>query len=596
MLFCLLYLAQISGQTVIRNFYFDKSGRKAAPASAWYFRQNTDTAQLYVSFYRSDSGVYFHGKIKAISDTSETHNVYMGLCTWYYRGGAVKKECYYNDNGMPDGAYSEFYESGDTLKKAFYANGALQGTYAEFYPDGIRAKSAMYDQNLLQGEYLEFYEDGSIAKRSAYNKGKMAGGRYTEYNVQGVSASVFNEDFLDNSNNWPLSEAGGVISKIKIGGLQVFNTSGKDHGSLIPFTIDSAAFSIETKVNSNYIVKSCRAGFVFGFKDWNNYQYFLVSQKAYYVGSVVNGVQSRLLDSLYAPELSPVDWNKLRLEKGDDSLSVYINGVFKVRCAYTYTPGDRAGFFVSKNGAALFDNLEVKQYNKLYKPRPVTKETFVFSGKRYALNAHQAGLVISKKGYVATTLPQMLHANIIIIKAYINDSLKLFTASRHIIGSAQDLVILKINDLGSNALGEISYSFLAVDHILLDAGLLAFSLEANSDPYRVLKSEGVLKSYACYENFTSTFESQFNNNNNNNKNIGPGAILFTAQGELAGIAQGWKKDRLSSTKAHLLRDLVFNATEKVEVSKEKMEATKIPKEPSAFQKGIYRNIVEIIAL
>lgn len=299
------------GQSQRQISYFDKSGRLTYEESAFYYRENTDTLNYYKSYYNNKNHIkYFEGFIVNALDTADYNNKYIGFCKWFYPNGNLKIHAEYNNEGLLNGVKSEYSFTGFLIKKTDYVNG----------------------KNL--------------------NK------KYLEFDSTGVSCDVFNEEFTDNSFGWPVLSEIGQSAKIKIGGLELINNIQKKFYVLQSIKLDSLNYSIETSINSKYLLPDTQTGIVYGYKDTSNYNYFYITKNQFSVGFVKNGMFYNNIDDFFTPDLNT--YNKLKIVSSNDSIYFFINNELQTYCNSSRLLGDKIGFYVNK-GNSFIENLIIKE-------------------------------------------------------------------------------------------------------------------------------------------------------------------------------------------------------------------------------------------
>ena len=106
----------------------------------------------------------------------------VGEWKFYFTDKTVEISGDYNQKGQKHGEWVWFYPSGDTMTIAYYEDGDLDGNYAEYDEEGTP---------LVQGEYVAGYEEGIWFYRNgtAVETGKYEGGKRT-----GLWTTTFDND------------------------------------------------------------------------------------------------------------------------------------------------------------------------------------------------------------------------------------------------------------------------------------------------------------------------------------------------------------------------------------------------------------------
>lgn len=463
------------------------------------------------------------------------------MCTWYYKNGNKKCQCYYNENGIKD------------------------------------------------GEYKEYYENGTVYKSIEYSLGKIKGSNFFEFDDNNNKIIVFKEEFYDNSLKWDLSKKELISKKIKIGGFELLNQSKESDISISPFLVDSSEFSIETKINTNYFIGTGKAGLLFNFIDDKNYNYFFISRSRYFIGYVKAGEDVKQVDGYYSKSVKALDWNSLSINCNRDTLYYSINGRLHIEQAKSEIKGKGIAMYVSQKSNALFDDLTIKQFYKNRLEHNILDIEKVYdSNKKFTVQSISNGLLFSSKGYILSTYNNIKELNRIIVYVNVNDTIKQFDADVFLKDETHNLVVLKVKKSNEVVLAPPAFSFLKEVSLNLEAELVSYSFseKSTSDNYKIDISYGKLKSFACYENFNNYFELS-----SNKKEIPSGTPIFTRKGEFLGVTYDTQKtkndENIRAVKFQFFKALFPHMYEDIEVKK------KIIQDQEKFEKGIEKNIVII---
>ena len=87
-------------------------------------------------------------------------------------------------NGIVDGEYKEFYESGNVKVKHNYVNGHVEGESLEFYDNGKVRNKSTYVKDKIEGDSFEYYNNGNIKKKYTY-KNHVLNGTSQSYSSDG---------------------------------------------------------------------------------------------------------------------------------------------------------------------------------------------------------------------------------------------------------------------------------------------------------------------------------------------------------------------------------------------------------------------------
>ena len=458
-----IFAITCEGQNINTSF-FDQNGYLTYEETAVYYRKNTDTVNFYRSFYKENNRRYFEGYILHASDSADYNNKYTGLCKWYNKNGTLKLLVRFNEQGLPDGIKQEFNEN------------------------GILKKQSVYENNVLKAD------------------------SYLEIDDNGTEAIVFEEEFKNNERHWPLEANEFVSARIKLGGLELINKKKNNYALFSARKIDSTNFSIETKINSNYLTPDSKGGIVFGFKDWNNYNYFYVSKFRFHIGSVQNGAPVKTIENYFSFELNGFNWNSMKVLSAGDSVYYYINNILQGCCPKNGFSVGGQGLYVS-NGNSMFDNFIIRQYQSTINNKLQPQMFHPFNQYKLPVKQINPGVLIGKNGYVLTYVKDVEHINKFVIELYSNDTLKQYDADVYSYNPLVNFLVLKIRDgkIDDNIQIEYAYhymkncnteklttSFLADKN--LTTGLPALdtiavnTMKMNAHPHHY---KGIVNSHSC---------------------------------------------------------------------------------------------------
>jgi hypothetical protein len=431
--FCFVVLAICcNGQQNINTSFFDGNGYLTYEETAVYYRKNTDTVNFYRSYFIENQNKYFEGFITNAVDTADYNNRYAGTCKWYNKNGTLKLLVHYNEQGL------------------------LHGLKQEFNENGVLRKQGVYENNLLKtGSYLETDENG-------------------------FTALVFDEEFKNNESRWLLETNEFVSSRIKLGGLEMTNKKNTNYVLFSDKNIDSTNFSIETSINSNYLTPESKCGIVFGFKDWNNYNYFYVSKFRFYIGSVKNGQPGKNLENYFSFELNGNGWNNVKVLNAGDSIYYYINNRLQACCPNNGFAAGREGLSINK-GISLFDNFVIKQYSDAYKNKLQPDVSYSFDAYTLPVKQMNMGVLLGKNGYILTTVKDVKQVNKFVVEVYCRGSVKQYEADVFYYNPWTKFLMLKIKDGKMDDSTRIHYNYNYMKNCNTEKVMISFSADKNSE-------------------------------------------------------------------------------------------------------------------
>ena len=156
----------------------------------------------------------------------------------------------------------------------------------------------------------------------------------SDFDKNGGSGKVFEDNFNNSTNNWFLTknEIGEVV--MQDNKLTISATTAKGNSRYINFPIQSENYHIELGVN-NADLNNGKVGLIYGFQDWDNYNYFLISNFGFYIGNVIEGESYSSIDGMFCASLNKNGNNLLKIESDGEKDLYYVNGelIFKTKKA-----------------------------------------------------------------------------------------------------------------------------------------------------------------------------------------------------------------------------------------------------------------------
>jgi len=395
----LLFIFALSFSVTAQKAYFNRVGKQSDEANAYYYR--TSKGEKYISFYVSNDAKYFEGMIFNANTESETENIYEGKCVWFYKNGKTK------------------------LEKTFNLEGKAEG------------------------ESVEYYESGKKHLVIEYKNGRILNNKYIEYDEKGSSSSIFKEEFMNNHNDWDLYES--EKGKAVIVDEQLVLTSNTDAGisRYISFYSEASSYSLEAKIEISEISSGAKTGLIYGFKDWNNYNFYLITPSAFYIGGVYEGIVSMSMEGMFSSDINKKGNNVLKILSvgGKDKFS--INGILQYKGEEAKLVGGSAGIAVSGKNTVKVDHIIFKEIGK-------GKNASVPDENDDNYKASGSGFLFSSKGYILTNYHVVEDANEVVVELKNGGDVKKYTAEVIQVDKTNDLAVIKINDYST---GVIKYSF-----------------------------------------------------------------------------------------------------------------------------------------
>ncbi|MFI5142011.1 MAG: trypsin-like peptidase domain-containing protein, partial [Bacteroidia bacterium] len=463
------------------KIYFDKSGKVAdQDQSRYYYRQKND-ANNYKSYFVNGGALFFEGKILKPDDNDESLNVYTGLCTWYYKNGKKKAARTFNAEGVENGTSYFYYESGKAWKEIEYTNG------------------------------------------------QIANGRYKEFNEDGQANRIFEEDFENNNNDWDLYSSDKTSAKINNGSLELTSYVPAGNSRYISLPSQSPEFALEAVINIEKLKEGSKAGLIFGFKDWQNYNYFYITATSFYIGLVYEGVNSEQADGMYSSAIKKKGPNNIKILSDGEKCIYSINGEVQYSNGRTKNYGSNIGFAVSGKSTVNIEKMIFKEID--YKSAQSSSGGTTYNSDM-DVKATGSGLMFTESGYILTNNHVIDNANKVLIEIHTGGFIKSYNALVVQKDIDNDLAIVKINDESFKPMPTIPYSFKESGGV--DVGAIVFTIgypHALSGMGKEAKfTDGKISSKTGYNNSINSYQTSIPVQPGNS-----GGPLFNNSAQLVGV-------------------------------------------------------------
>ncbi len=463
--------------------YFDKSGRVCSPEMSYYFRQKTDSAGLFRCYYCQNNSPYFRGNISSASPNDENSNVYQGTCYWYYKNGNPKYIRSFNELGEETGTSKFFYESGKIWKE------------------------------------IEFF------------KGRPKTSAFIEYDEDGSRSRIFEEHFNNNYNEWDLYMSDKSSARIEAGQLSLISTSREGTSRFINHPFESDEYTIETELLFKNIKDEDRVGLIYGFKDWNNYHYFVVSKKNVFIGSFYEGVKAQEIEGMYCSALNPLTSNNLKIISNGEKMYFSVNGDVQFKSDSKRLFGNNFGLVISGNSQLLVEKLILKELN-------AGSQAVKTSPSDEGVKVTGSGVIFNSEGYILTNHHVIENSGRYVIEVNNNAGKVSYDAELVIVDKDNDIAILKIKDPDFKPLS-LQYAFKENGHV--DVGAPVFTIgypHALSGMGKEAKfTDGRVSSKTGYNGNLNSFQTSIPVQPGNS-----GGPVFNSDGQLIGLVNATFKE------------------------------------------------------
>lgn len=471
-------VAFIQAQPNQNKIYFDRLGKAVTETQAYYYRTQSDGPDEYRSYYMNGGSLYFEGKIETPSNTDENLNVYSGTCTWYYKNNKKK------------------------AVRTFSASG------------------------LENGSSIYYFESGKIWKEIEYNNGSIVGNSFKEYDEDGKQSKTFEENFSNNTNDWDLYNSDKTSASIANKSLILTSYTKAGAARYISLPTNSEDFVIDATLNISKLKSGDKAGIIYGFKDWQNYNFFLISTSGFYVGMVYEGIVAMKTEGMFSADIRKSESNIIKI-LGMGEKNIYsINGVMQYSTEKTRNFGNKIGFSVSGENTITIENFIFKEID--FKGSGATSQ----SNTDLNVKATGSGIIFSANGYILTNYHVIENANKVQIEVNENGSTKTYNATVIQKDIDNDLAILQINDDAFKTLPSIDYSFIESGSADVGAGVftIGYPLALSGMGKGAKFTDGKISSKTGYNGAVNSYQTSIPVQPGNS-----GGPVFNDSGQLIGV-------------------------------------------------------------
>jgi S1-C subfamily serine protease len=465
-------------QNLAEKVNFDKSGKYTTEAAAYYYRVPLDGSGNYKSFYTNGGAVYFEGKLAKADNDDENKNKYEGVCKWYYKNGKQLALRTFNASNQEDGVSTYYYES------------------------------------------------GKIQKEIEFKNGQIVNNRYKEFDESGVSNRIFVEEFSNNNNDWDLYISDKSASQLVKGSLELTSFTNEGTSRFISIPIESSDYSIEAEINIASLKDGDKAGIIYGYKDWQNFHYFFITQGSFYIGTMYEGVSDVKSDGMFSSAVVKKSKNVLKVLTNNDRLIFSVNGEIQFSKELSRNFGSYSGVTVSGKSAIAINRFVVKEMEV----KSAGGNTNATSSD-IEVKATGTGVVFAKDGYIMTNHHVIDNANKIVIEFTAGGTSATYNAVVVQKDKDNDLAILKIQDPAFKPFDVIPFSFKdgGVD-VGAEVFTIGFPYALGGMGKEVKFTDGKVSAKTGYNNAVNSFQTSIPVQPGNS-----GGPVFTDKAQLAGL-------------------------------------------------------------
>ena len=413
--------------------------------------------------------------------TYESENKPKGLVRDFYIDGQLQSEFTcpyldYDDEGknFHEGESTWYYKNGQVQQKRYYYNNNINGINTFYYENGEKSLEVEYSMGYYNGDYKQWYKNGKLNLIALYESGKLVESKYIEYDENGLGALVYNENFQINKDSW-IGNGENYKSTINEKNQLEFKLTESQSISLKNYISleQKSSYSIESIIQKKIGKGTEGYGVIFGFKDWDNYYQFLISEYgSYMIRGKFEGMDVNITEWTKSNAINTKNQrNQIKVFKYDDEFIFSINGQVVEKTKSKTLRGNYCGIIVNGKGDYVMENLIVKEFL-------TTEDLDERAPKRKSLTANEwkgngSGFFINEKGYIATNYHVVENAKEIQVEYFQKGIKNVYKAKVIVTDKQNDLAIIQIKDSKFKLLSTIPYVF---NTIIKDVGTDVFAL------------------------------------------------------------------------------------------------------------------------
>lgn len=420
--------------------YFDENWKRCTSSKASYYRRITYSAPHTPSGKIMD--FYMSGVKQSefyclyIDYADDNLNFNIGEAKWYFPNGTLSRKCNY------------------------YFTNRIQGPDIQYHDNGNIASEIHYEQDVLHGKYLTFHKTGQAKIVATYNKGNLVDNKYMEYDENGLGALVYNENFYANSNQWVGKTENSQSELSEDGKVALLLKADKTSARFNYITLNqNSSYSIESIIQNKTGKGNQGYGIIFGYKDWNNYYQFLISEYgSYLIYGVFEGVEVKICEWTKSNAINTGNQrNLLKVMKFNDEFIFSINGQVVRNTKSKSLRGNQFGIVAGGSGIYFLENLIVKEFVSLNQNQESKTDSEEADSEDWKGNG--SGFFIHEKGYIATNYHVIKDATEIRVEYFTKGIQQSFNAKVIVTDKQNDLAIIQIQDPNFKGLTKIPYVF-----------------------------------------------------------------------------------------------------------------------------------------
>lgn len=425
---------------VMQTEYFDEDWNRCEPKDAAYYRHVTYKAPNTPDGIVKD--YYISGKLQSTFTC-----IYMD----------------YNEDGknFKEGEALWYHENGQLNTKQYYYNNKINGPVKQYDEYGTLRSSENFIRGVRDGENKTYYSDGSINAYAIYDHGTLKDGKLLRYDDDGDMFFEYDIDFDEREDELSYSGQNGEVG--------VFSVEDNDYlfinatpGNLLSCGVIDMEVLSEAGMITMVSVRAHNDDnpilLVWGWKDWGNYNAFIINENSFKYACYVRGNDVTNCDWIECSYIDESE-NALSVWFVEDNVTFMINGNTVAEETGFVTLGDYC--FASYLNTNESENEGVMISKILLLGVPSEQELMAYVGSYSPTDEWKSsgsGFFVSSDGYIATNNHVVEDAKAIEVTFQRNGVTESHEATLVQADRLNDLAILKISD-DFSSMDPLPYNF-----------------------------------------------------------------------------------------------------------------------------------------
>jgi len=400
-------------------------------------------------------------------------SLWKGELVSYYKNGQKKSVLTLNDEGALHGLVTDWYEDGTKSAEWQYEKGVMHGLSTEWYEDGSKRTEIQYRLGKAHGTSFSYHRSGTIELKVVFVDGVWADKWLIECDEFKRCNKIFNDKLRTNNHGWQVVDNEDFKAEFTTEGLLVESKKGQTYSNRIHLPIDiERDFSIEATFELKKGKEYASYGLIFGFKDWSNHFYSLISANGFYkITETFRGLALDLTDWVPSQHIrKSKNQNLVKVNKIGDQVVYSVNGQILETEEFTGFAGNYLGIYLDQEQTLLVKEFEVKIAGE---PYPEDSSSFPYRIADVEWKGNGSGVVISTSGIIATNYHVIEGASEIGVELVRGGVKMSYLAQLRTSDKQNDLALIQVVDPKYQPFESVRYKF---DTSLADVGTSVFTM------------------------------------------------------------------------------------------------------------------------